>query len=67
MSWRERLSNGLSKSRRRLTESMNVMFHRGVKLDDEFWDGLEETLILGDLGGRAADEVVENLKDKVRR
>ena len=33
---------------------MNVLLDRGPDLDDEFWDGLEETLILADIGGRGS-------------
>ena len=67
MSWRDRLSNGLFKSRKKLNESMNILLRRGAKLDEDFWDDLEETLILADLGAPAADEAVENLRDKARR
>ena len=37
---------------------MNVLLDRGPDLDEEFWDGLEETLILADVGGAAAAEIV---------
>ena len=32
-----------------------------------FWETLEETLILADLGASAADEIVEELRDQARR
>jgi fused signal recognition particle receptor len=67
MSWKERLSRGLSRSRERLSEGINVLFDRGPALDDDFWDDLEETLITGDLGARSAEEVVKNLRDQARR
>ena len=35
---------------------MNVLLDRGPDLDDEFWDGLEETLILADIGAPAASD-----------
>ena len=62
MSWKERLSAGLSRSRERFAESMNIILGRGADLGDDFWDELEETLILGDLGASGAIEVVENLR-----
>lgn len=36
-------------------------------LDDDFWDGLEETLILADIGGPAAFDIVEGLRDTATR
>ena len=42
----DRISDGLSRSRHKFKESMNVLLDRGPDLDEEFWDGLEETLIL---------------------
>ena len=70
MGFFDRISEGLSRSRDKFKEQMNVLLDRGPDLDDEFWDGLEETLILADIGGAAASEIVENLRDhghKTRR
>ena len=63
MSLRERLA----RARQSLTENMNVLFKRGPKVDEEFWEDLEETLILSDLGAQAADEIVERLRDTATR
>ncbi len=62
-----RLSVGLSRSRTRFKESMNVLLERGPNLDEEFWDTLEETLILSDVGGLASRDIVENLRDRATR
>ena len=48
-------------------EQMNILLDRGPDVDDEFWETLEETLILADLGASAADEIVEELRDQARR
>ena len=63
----DRLSEGLSRSRTKFTEQMNVLLQRGPKLDDDFWDDLEETLILADIGGAAACSLVENIRDRATR
>lgn len=63
----ERISEGLSRSRERFTEQINVLLERGPKLDDDFWDDLEETLILADIGGLAASDIVESLRDTATR
>ena len=67
MGFFDRISEGLSRSRDKFKEQMNVLLDRGPDLDDEFWDGLEETLILADIGGAAASEIVENLRDQATR
>lgn len=67
MGFFSRISEGLARSREKFTERMNVLLDRGPDLDDEFWDGLEETLILADIGGAAASEIVEDLRDTVTR
>lgn len=63
----DRISEGLRRSRDKFTEQMNVLLDRGPDVDDEFWEGLEETLILSDIGAPAAMDIVENLRDKATR
>ncbi|MFR4804887.1 MAG: signal recognition particle receptor subunit alpha [Eggerthellaceae bacterium] len=67
MGFFDRISQGLARSRERFTEQMNVLLDRGPDLDEEFWDGLEETLILADIGGPAAFDIVEGLRDTATR
>lgn len=67
MGFLDRISEGLTRSRDRFKESMNVLLDRGPDLDEEFWEGLEETLILADVGGMAADSIVERLRDQATR
>ena len=67
MGFFDRISQGLARSRERFTEQMNVLLDRGPNLDDDFWDGLEETLILADIGGPAAFDIVEGLRDTATR
>lgn len=67
MGFFNRISEGLARSRDKFKEQMNVLLDRGPDLDDEFWDGLEETLILSDVGAPAASSIVENLRDQATR
>lgn len=67
MAFFERISKGLSRSRNKFKEQMNVLLDRGPKLDEDFWELLEETLILSDVGAYAADSIVENLRDQAAR
>ena len=63
MSFRDRIK----RSRQKFSESMNLLFKRGPQLDEDFWEDLEETLILSDVGARAADTIVENLREQATR
>lgn len=67
MGFFDRISEGLARSRDKFKEQMNVLLDRGPDLDDEFWDGLEETLILSDVGALAASSIVENLREQATR
>lgn len=62
-----RISEGLARSREKFAEQMNVLLDRGPDLDDGFWDGLEETLILADVGAVAADDIVADLRETATR
>lgn len=57
----------IDRSRAKFNERMNVLFRRGPKLDGDFWDVLEETLILSDLGAQATMEVIDRLRDQATR
>ena len=62
-----RFSEGLAKSRESFREDLNLLLNRGPKVDDEFWDGLEETLILSDMGGYSASTIVDKLRNEATR
>lgn len=65
--WYKRLSEGLTKSRDRLGEQLNVILRRGPDLDEEFWSDLEDALIGADIGFTATDEIVTHLRDQAQR
>lgn len=67
MGFFEKISEGLSRSRTKFKEQMNVLLDRGPQLDYGFWDDLEETLILADLGPSASAHIVESLRDTATR
>ena len=60
--WFKRLSEGLSKSREKLGEQLNLILDRGPDLDDEFWTDLEDTLIGADMGVSATNDIVIRLR-----
>lgn len=67
MGFFDKINAGLTRSRERLKEQMNILLDRGPDVDEEFWETLEETLILADLGASATDEIIEELRDQARR
>lgn len=67
MGFFNRISSGLHRSRDKLKEQMNILLDRGPDVDEEFWETLEEALILSDFGAAAADAIVEELRDEATR
>lgn len=67
MGFFDRISSGLHRSRDKFKEQMNILLDRGPDVDEEFWETLEEALILSDFGAVAADAIVEELRDEATR
>ncbi len=63
MAWLDRMKAGLSKSREKLQEHFNYLMYDGPEVDDDFWDTLEESLIMSDMGFSAAEKVVEEMRE----
>lgn len=65
--WFRRLAEGLTKSRDRLGEQLNVLLQRGPDLDEGFWSDLEDALLAADVGVTATDDIVGKLRDQAAR
>lgn len=61
----KRLKEGLSKTRNNIAESFNNIF-KASEIDDDFYDELEETLIMSDMGFETTERIIDDLKDKVK-
>lgn len=59
-----KLKEGLTKTRNNIVSGIDSVFSGFSKIDDDFYDELEETLIMGDIGVRATEEIIEDLKWK---
>lgn len=66
MGFFDKLKQGLSKTKSSLMGSINSLLS-GSKIDDDFYDELEETLILSDIGAKTAEDIVASLKEKVKQ
>ena len=62
----KRLVSGLTKTRDNIVSGMDSIFHGFSKIDEDFYEELEETLIMGDLGIHATMKIIEDLKAKVK-
>ena len=67
MGWFQRLSEGLNKTRKKISGELNVLFEIGPQVGDEFWDDLEATLLMADIGVGATDQVVTRLRERSQR
>lgn len=61
-----RLASGLAKTRDNVISSIESIFTGSSNIDDDFYEELEETLIMADLGINATTAIIENLKNKVK-
>ena len=66
MGFFEKIKNGLTKTRKAMASSLGSIFSFS-EIDDDFYDELEECLIMGDLGVNTAVKAVEQLRDHVKQ
>ena len=62
----KRLVSGLSKTRDNIVSGMDSIFNGFSKIDDDFYEELEEVLIMGDLGVQDTYDILDDLKQKVK-
>ena len=61
-----RLSEGLTKTRNSIVSGIDSIFKGFSAIDDDFYEELEEILIMSDVGINATTKIIENLKEKVK-
>lgn len=62
----KRLVSGLTKTRDHIVSGIDGIFNGFSHIDDDFYEELEEILIMGDLGVRATMDIIEDLQQKVK-
>ena len=62
----KRLKQGLSKTRNNIAQGIDSLFLGYDKLDDDFYEELEELLVMADVGINATDAIIEKLKKDVK-
>jgi len=61
-----RLKAGLAKTRDNIVSGMDSIFNGFSEIDDDFYEELEETMIMGDMGVNTTNDILEDLKKKVK-
>jgi len=61
-----RLVEGLAKTRNNIVSGIDSIFSGFSNIDDEFYEELEEILIMGDLGVHATENILDDLRRKVK-
>ena len=61
-----RLVAGLTKTRDSFVSGIDSIFSGFSSIDDDFYEEIEEILIMGDIGVRATQEILDNLQQKVK-
>ena len=62
----KRLVSGLSKTRANIVSGFENIFSAFKSIDDDFYEELEEILIMGDIGVATTEKIIDNLKVKVK-
>lgn len=61
-----KLKNGLKKTRDNIVNGIDSVFNGFSSIDEDFYEELEEILIMGDIGVNATTSIIERLKQQVK-
>ena len=61
-----RLKEGLTKTRNNIVSGIDAVFGGFSTIDEDFYEELEEILIMGDIGVNATEKILERLREQVK-
>ena len=61
----KRLVEGLSKTRENIVSGIDSIFSGYSSIDDDFYEEIEEILVMGDIGINTTTAIIERLKEQV--
>ena len=67
MGFFDKIKEGLKKTRENISGQIEVMLNSFTKIDEELFEELEELLIMGDVGAATAEDICNELRDRVKR
>ena len=62
-----RLREGLSKTRGNMTEKVDMVIRENRKIDEDFYEELEDILVMSDCGLKATTVIIDELRDRVKK
>lgn len=65
MGFFKRLVKGLTKTRDNIVSGIDAIFNGFSAIDDDFYEEIEETLVMGDMGINTTNAIIENLRQQV--
>ena len=66
VSFFEKLKKGLNKTRINLLDGIDSVIHGFSEIDDDFYEELEEVLVMADIGVFTSEEIIEEIKTAVK-
>ena len=67
MGFFEKLKQGMNKTKSSLDEKINNVFKSFRKVDEDFLDELEEILIMSDIGMDTSVQIINNLRNRIKK
>ncbi|MEG1027812.1 MAG: signal recognition particle-docking protein FtsY [Oscillospiraceae bacterium] len=67
MGFFDKIKNGLKKTKESLMEKVELVINSFTKIDDDFFEELEETLIMSDVGVQTSAKICEELRKQIKR
>lgn len=67
MSFFQKIKDGLSKTRQNISNKIEMVVNSFTKIDEEFFEELEEMLILSDIGVETSGKVCDKLRGEIKK
>ena len=67
MGFFDKLKNGLGKTKQTINEKINNVFANFRKVDEDLLDELEEALIMSDIGVETSAQIINELRDRMKK
>lgn len=61
-----KLKEGLSKTRKNLASGLDFVFNGFTHIDEDFYEELEEILVMADIGVATTESILDSLREKVK-
>ena len=67
MGFFDKLKQGLNKTKESFSEKINTVFSNFRKVDEDFLEELEEALIMADIGVDTSVQIINSLREKIKK